>query len=132
MKKLIAVAGALVLAACGGGDDAAVDATEDAPAAEAAPTATDSPLVGTYGGTTEGGDPWTSTINADGTYEDTVAGEVTETGTWTHVDDEICFEQAVMEGETADVTCMALLDVSEDGTLHLRDPDGNEMNVPKL
>lgn len=131
MKKLIAAAGALALAACGGSDDA-VDATEDAPAAEVAATATDSPLVGTYGGTTEDGKPWTSTINADGTYEDTVSGEVTETGTWTHVDDEICFDQAVMEGEAADVTCMALLDVSEDGTLHLRDPDGNEMYVPKL
>ncbi len=132
MKKLITLTGALILAACSGGDNTAVEAAEYTSADETAATKTDSPLVGTYGAITEDGDPWTSRINADGTYEDTVAGEVTETGTWTHVDDEICFEQAVTAGETADITCLALLDVSADGALHLRDPDGNEMNVPKL
>ena len=132
MKQLIAFAGALALASCGGGDDADVAGTDEAPVAEVETAAAESPLVGSYGGTTEDGEPWTSSINADGSYEDTVAGEVTETGSWTHIDDEICFNPAVMEGETAEQTCMALLEVNEDGSLHLRDPDGKDMTVSKI
>lgn len=133
MKKLLAVAGALALAACGGADDAAVDTGDQT--AEAAPASTSiagSPLVGTYGGSDDQGGSWTSTINADGTYEDTVGGEVTDTGRWTHEGDQICFDKDVMEGESPDQTCLTLVNINDDGSLLMRDSDGAEMNVPRL
>ncbi|TIX49979.1 hypothetical protein [Alteraurantiacibacter aquimixticola] len=129
MKKFVALAGAFALAACGG--DADVEAPEEA-AEATAEAVVESPLVGAYGGTTDDGEAWTSTINADGTYEDTVAGEVSETGSWTHEGDQVCFNPTVMEGEVADQTCLTLINVNEDGSLVMTDQDGNEMTVPRL
>ncbi len=131
MRNIIAMASACALVACGSAE-ADVEPVDATAGTEVETAFVDSPLVGTYGGTTEDDEPWTSTINADGTYEDSVAGEVTETGTWSHTDDEICFNPAVMEGETAEQTCMTLLEVNDDGSLHMRGPDGSEMTVPKL
>ncbi len=131
MKKIVAVAGARLLAACGDAE-AEVEPVEEAAEAGEQVSMAESPLVGSYGGTTDEGEPWTSTINADGSYEDTVGGEVTETGSWTHENDEICFNPSVMDGETAEQTCMALLAVNDDGSLQLRTPDGGEIMVPKL
>lgn len=131
MRKFIAAASALALAACGSADAEVDPAAETASIAEEV-IMSDSPLVGTYGGMTEEDEPWTSTINADGSYEDTVSGEVVETGNWTHESDEICFNPTVLEGEPADQTCMSLLNVNDDGSLLLETPDGNEITVPKL
>ena len=131
MKKFVAVAGAFALAACGS-SEAEVDIAEEAVEAVEEIAMTDSALVGTYGGTTDSGDEWTSTLNADGTYEDTMAGEISETGTWTDEDQLVCFNPTVMEGETAEQTCMTLVSVNDDGSLLMQTDDGSEMTVPKL
>ena len=132
MKKFVAIAGALALSACGGGDEAAVDTAATDTTTEVADVATDSALVGAYGGTGEDGQAWTSTINADGSYVDTVGGEVTETGGWTETGDQVCFDPEVMEGETANQTCMTLVNVNDDGSLALLSAEGEEMTVQKL
>ncbi|HSG55760.1 MAG TPA: hypothetical protein VLA45_09905 [Paracoccaceae bacterium] len=126
MKTIIALAGAFALAACSGGE--AADTTDDTTAA-AAPSA-DSPLIGVYGGTDMEGGTWTSAMNGDGTYEDRQGGEVTETGTWTHEGDQVCFVPA--DGAAADLTCLTLINVNDDGSLLMSDADGNETTVPRL
>ncbi len=128
MKTIIALAGAFALAACSGGE--AADTTDDT-AAAAAPSA-DSPLIGVYGGTDMDGGTWSSAMNADGTYEDRQGGEVTETGTWTHEGDQVCFAPAAAEGAAADSTCLTLINVNDDGSLLMSDPEGNETTVPRL
>lgn len=131
MRKLVVLAGALALAACGGSDNAA---EADAPAeVEATTPAADDPLVGNFGGVTEDGKAWTSAMNADGTYQDTLDGEVAETGTWTHEGDQVCFAPAAEEGEAAAASsCLTLLNVNDDGSLLMTDAEGNETTVPRL
>jgi len=134
MKKLVVLAGALVLAACGS-NEAEVAETEIASgeAAEAGGDAGDvSPLVGSYGGESEDGQAWVSSLNADGTYQDVVGGEVSETGTWTHEDSQLCFNPNVEEGTVSEQTCLTLVNVNEDGSLLMSDAEGNEMTVPRL
>lgn len=127
MKRMIALAGAFALVACGGGDDTA-GTTEDTTVAPSP----DSPLIGTYGGTDMEGGTWSSAMNADGTYEDRQGGEVTETGNWTHEGDQVCFAPAVAEGSAGDPTCLTLINVNDDGSLLMSDAEGNETTVPKL
>jgi hypothetical protein len=130
MKTYIALAAALALASCGSGDEAvgSADGQGETPAA-AAP---DSPLIGTYGSTDMDGNSWTSAMNADGTYQDTMNGEVTETGTWTHLDDQVCFTPAPIDGATADATCLTLINVNDDGSLLMSDGTGAETTVPRI
>lgn len=131
MKQYLALFGALALAGCGGGDDAAAPAAEGEAASAAMPSP-DSPLIGAFGGIDMDGQPWSSTINADGTYQDTQGGEVSETGTWTHEGDQVCFSPSVAAGEAADATCLTLINVNDDGSLLMSDGAGNETTVPKL
>ncbi len=134
MKKLVVLAGVFTLAACGG-NDAEVAETEIASgeAAEAVEEAgAASPLVGSYGGEGEGGEAWVSSLNADGTYQDVVGGEVSETGQWTHEGDQLCFNPDAEEGTVSEQTCLTLVNVNEDGSLVMSDADGNEMTVPRL
>lgn len=95
-------------------------------------SAPDSPLVGTYGSTDMDGNSWTSAIKADGTYQDTMNGEVTETGTWTHEGDQVCFTPAPIDGATADATCLTLINVNDDGSLLMSDGTGAETTVPRI
>jgi hypothetical protein len=134
MKKFVVLAGAFALAACGSNDAevaeteiASGDATETSAESETA-----SPLVGSYGGEGEDGEAWTSTLNADGTYQDAVAGTVTESGSWTHDNDQLCFNPDVEEGTESEQTCLTLVSVNPDGSLLMADIDGNEMTVPRL
>lgn len=130
MKKLAVIGSALLLVACGSGDDAVAT---DAPAEAAATTpAADDPLVGNFGGTTADGKAWTSAMSADGTYQDTLDGEVAETGTWTHEDDQVCFTPAAEAGSAATGTCLTLLNVNDDGSLVMADAEGTETTVPRL
>lgn len=130
MKKLVALAGALALAACGSTDDSTA---AEAPTEVTATTpAADDPLVGNFGGTTSDGKAWTSAMNADGTYQDTLDGEVAETGTWTHEDDQVCFTPAAEAGSAATGTCLTLLNVNDDGSLVMADAEGTETTVPRL
>lgn len=127
MKACFALAAALVLSACGGGDDAATP-EGGAPVAPAA----DSPLIGNYGGSDMDGNSWTSQMNADGTYRDTLNGEVSETGTWTHENDQVCFTPAPVDNVAASATCLTLVNVNDDGSLLMADAEGNETTVPRL
>lgn len=127
MKRMIALASALALASCGGGDDTAE--TTDTVATAPSP---DSPLIGVYGGTDMDGGTWSSAMNADGTYEDRQGGEISETGTWTHEGDQVCFTPAMVEGAAPSPTCLTLINVNDDGSLLMADGQGEERTVPRL
>ena len=131
MKKLIVIAGALALAACG--NDAETPAEADTTAAETGATTNTAAFdeygsAGTYGGTTEDGTSWSSVLNEDGTFEDTEAGETIRTGTWS--DDPVKGTCFVPEGETAE-ECYQMGDVGEDGTVVVTGPDGAEFTMQK-
>ncbi len=134
MKKFVVAASALALAACGG-NDAEVAETEIASgeSAEAAEDAvSENSLVGSYGGEGEDGETWVSTLNADGSYQDIVGGEVSESGSWTHEGDQLCFNPDVEEGTISEQTCLTLVSVNPDGSLVMSDAEGSEMIVPRL
>jgi hypothetical protein len=135
MRKLIAIAAAGVLAACGSSDEAEVDSnvpggTEvgmQSPDA-ASPTS----VAGTYFGTGEGGETWSSTINTDGTYEDRVGGELVETGTWTARGENTCFMQDSVEGDpVTEERCFTLGAPDAEGNVIFSNPEGEEMTVRK-
>jgi len=119
MKKLIAIAAALTLAACGGGDDAADAGSDSAPAAS---SASDMPAdsTGTYVGTGADGEEVTTTLNADGTFQDTVGGEVIRSGTWEDAMRGTCFVEEGVEGEM----CYNMGAPGPDGTVEVTGPDG--------
>jgi hypothetical protein len=134
MKKYVVLASALALAACGS-NEAEVAETEIASGQsteEVSEAGTASPLVGSYAGESEDGEAWVSTLNADGTYQDVVAGEVSETGKWTHEGDQLCFNPDAEEGTVSEQTCLTLVNVNPDGSLLMADAEGNEMTVPRL
>ncbi|GAA0279815.1 hypothetical protein GCM10009127_21160 [Alteraurantiacibacter aestuarii] len=127
MKKLIAIAGIMTLAACGG--DADVD---EAPVEEVA-VAEVSPYAGTYTGTMDDGSVWSSVLNEDGTYADTEAGEVTETGLWADSDGQVCFTPDVAEGEEPEATsCYSMGEVAEDGSVVITNAEGEESTIQKV
>lgn len=130
MKTVIALVGVFALAACGSRDDSA--AAEAPGQVTATPAAANDPLVGNFGGTTAEGQAWTSAMNADGTYSETLEGEAAESGTWTHVGDQVCFNPAVEEGITSIETCLTLLNLNDDGSLLMADAEGTETTVPRL
>ncbi|MFC3099564.1 hypothetical protein [Altererythrobacter lauratis] len=126
-KKLVGIVAATLLSACGSGDNSAGTATPTP-----TPAAPDSPLVGVYGGTDMDGNNWTSQINADGTYVDTVGGELSESGTWTHSGNQVCFTAQSADGPAPSPTCLTLVNVNDDGSLLMADQVGNETTVPRL
>jgi hypothetical protein len=130
MKTLIALAGAFALTACGSSDDST--AAELPSQIAATPAAADDPLVGHFGGTTADGKAWTSAMNVDGTYSETLEGEPSENGSWTHVGDQVCFTPTAEAGTTATDTCLTLLNVNDDGSLLMADSEGTETTVPRL
>ncbi|MES2698846.1 MAG: hypothetical protein V4647_04475 [Pseudomonadota bacterium] len=133
MKRVFVLAGALALAACGNDSGAAESAAvEVAPSAAATvPTS----LAGTYGATGSDGAPWTTMLGADGRYRNTVAGELTESGTWAQTGDQLCFTVTPQPGDSASAgrqTCQTLLNVNDDGSLVVRDASGQETTAPRI
>ena len=127
MNKYLALVAVLALTACGSGESEAPDQVV------ATPAAVNDPMVGNFGGTTAEGKAWTSALNADGTYAETLEGEPSESGTWTHVSDQVCFTPTVEEGTTAtNPTCLTLLNVNDDGSLLMADAQGTETTVPRI
>lgn len=123
MKKIIAIAAAFTMAACGGNEaEAPVEAE-----VETAPTLAVSEYAGTYSGTSEDGSSWASTLAADGTFEDTQDGEVVRVGTWTDGADGLCFN---VEGETAP-ECYEMGEIQADGTVESTGPDGETFIMNK-
>lgn len=123
MKKLVALAGAFALAACGGNDAEETAVAEPEPV-EAVDTASS---AGTYAGTDENGVAWTSTLNADGTFEDTENGEVVRTGTWEDNDRGTCF---ITEGDDVEA-CFTMGEVQGDGTVEVTGPEGETFTMTK-
>lgn len=131
MKRVVVMAGALALASCGSGTDSGETASA-APVTDTATTAIPAELVGTYGADGTDGRAWTTTLAADGTYRNTVAGELTESGRWNKSGEQICFNPVPVAGEEATPTCQTLLAVNDDGSLVVRDQDGQETTAPRL
>ena len=122
MKKLIAAAAlSLTLAACGGSDDAVE--------AEGTTAAADMPVsaVGTYVGTGEDGTEMTTTLAADGTFTETVDGEVIRAGTWEDNIRGTCFVEEGVEGEM----CYNMAAPAADGTVQVTGPDGTTTSMMK-
>ena len=123
MKNLILVAA--LGAALAGCDNAAEESDE--PAAEApAPTeavAAES-SAGRWQVTQADGTTFTSTLNADGTYQDTdVQGAVTESGTWEdRPDGKTCFDPA---GGDDTVICFTAGEPAEDGSIVVTPDNGS-------
>ncbi len=128
MKKIIVMASALALGACSAADTGADEVVE-----EEVVVAEVSPVAGTYAGSGEDGESWTSTLAPDGTYEDTINGEVTETGTWTETAGLTCFVVDVAEGEVAEeAECFTVGEVAEDGTVVVTNAAGEQSTLTKV
>lgn len=131
MKRVLVLASALALAACGNGASDGESANA-APTPSATPSPVPSELVGTYGAQGSDGKAWTTTLAADGSYRNTVAGELTESGSWNKAGDAICFTPTPGAGTAPDQTCQTLVNVTEDGSLVVRDEAGQETTAPRL
>ena len=132
MKRVLVLAGALALAACGSGTDEAESASAAPTPSPSAANQIPSELVGTYGADGADGQAWTTTLGADGTYRNTVAGELTESGTWTKAGEAICFTPTPSAGQAPAQTCQTLLNINDDGSLVVRDEGGQETTAPRL
>jgi hypothetical protein len=135
MKRFVVLAGALALAACDTGtsevDTAPPPSDSDTAAAGTVPAS----LAGTYGATGADGAPWTTVLEADGRYRNTVGGELTESGTWAQTGDQLCFTLTPPSGNsgaTGQQTCQTLLNVNDDGSLVVRDATGQETTAPRI
>lgn len=111
MKKLVALAGVVSLAACGGGETETADTAEVA--GEEVAAVPDS--AGTYTGTDLEGRETTWVLNEDGTYEIMADGEMVESGAWIDTvrgtcltaegaEEEQCYNFVAGEGDTFEVT----------------------------
>jgi len=125
MKRLILVAALTgALAACGqAAEESDEPATEET--AAATPAATPASSAGTYEVTTKDGTKFTSTLNADGTYQDTNAdGSAGEKGTWEDKPDgTTCFDS---EGGDDKVVCYTVGEAAADGTQTATPDDGTD------
>lgn len=125
MKQAIAVAMlALALAACG---DAAEESDDPVPAATE--TVASEGWPGTYEFEVDGRTT-TSTLLADGTYTDTVDGEVVQSGQWEeNAAGKVCFDPA---GDEAAIACYAAGEVADDGTMVVTPDEGEPLTVRKI
>ena len=114
MKKIIAVAGALALAACGGNAEEPVEAE-----AEVEETAVAASPAGTYTSTTEDGAEVAVSLNDDGTYSVTENGEEVDAGTWEDGEEGTCL---TAEGEAP--SCFDIAPGAEEGMFDVTGPDG--------
>lgn len=125
MKQAIAVATfALALAACG-------DAAEESD--DPVPTATETVAAESWTGIYEfevDGQTTTSTLLADGTYTDTVDGEVVQSGQWEeNAARKVCFDPA---GDEVAIACYAAGEVADDGTMVVTPDEGEPLTVRKI
>lgn len=125
MNKLIAVAaataGALALSACGGDAD---EPTEADIADEGETAVMPETNAGAYTSTTPEGTEVVVTLNADGSYTVTEAGEQVEAGTWEDNIRGTCLVATGGEGED----CYNIADPDAEGMVSITGPDGEEMS----
>ncbi len=121
MKKLIAVAALVSLAACGGGaDDASEAEIDDTAAADVIPSTN----AGTYTSTTEDGSEVSLTLADDGSYTVMEAGEQIESGTWEDNIRGTCLTAAGGDGED----CWNIQPGAEAGMMDVTDSNGDTMS----
>ena len=126
MKRLV-LAAALTgaLAACGN----PAEESDDPAGPIATEAAADEGWAGTYEFQVEGKNT-TAVMTADGTYTDTVDGEVVESGTWEeNADGQVCFDPA---GEDTPVTCFTAGEPGEDGTFVATPDEGEPLTIRKV
>jgi hypothetical protein len=128
MKRTLAVLAIGMLAACGSNETAEAPA-EDTAVAETADTGSNA-APGTYEVTMADGSMMTATLAEDGTYTDTVDGEVTETGVWAIVGEKTCFTPA--EGSEGTPMCYSDSPMGEDGTFTATPDEGDPITVRKV
>jgi|GEM_PF-3540537 len=123
MKKTFAITGAiaasLTLAACGGDADEPTEAVID----EGEETEAAASNAGTYSSLTEDGETIAISLNEDGSYTVTEAGNVDETGTWEDTDEGTCWTAADAE----EATCATFAPGVEDGTVVMTPAEGAPM-----
>ena len=124
--RFAAVTGlAFALAACGG---AAEESDDPMPAATEVVVAADG-WAGTYEFEIDG-KKTTAALMAEGTYSDTVDGEIVESGVWhENAEGQVCFEPI---GEQAPATCYTAGEMAEDGTLVVTPDEGEPLTVKKV
>ena len=116
MKPAVAML-ALALAACG---DAAEESDDPVPTEG---------WTGVYEFET-GGQKTTSTLMADGTFTDTVGGEVVQSGQWEErPDGKVCFDPV---GDEAAVACYAAGEIAPDGTMLVTPDEGEPLTVRRI
>ncbi|KLI63981.1 hypothetical protein [Aurantiacibacter marinus] len=124
MKTIFALAGvcaaSLTLAACGGNDaaeptEAVIDDT-----VATTPVASD---AGTYTSLTEDGTELAISLNADGSYAVTEAGEQVETGTWEDTAEGACW---TAQG-AAEADCATFAPGVEAGTVDMTNSAGDTL-----
>ncbi|MGB3795918.1 MAG: hypothetical protein WA957_06395 [Alteraurantiacibacter sp.] len=120
MKKLIAVAALVSLAACGGGDDATEAEVEDTAAMDPIPSTN----AGTYTSTTEDGSEVSLNLAADGSYTVMQGSEQVETGTWEDNIRGTCLTAAGGDGED----CWNIQPGTEAGMMDVTDSNGETMS----
>lgn len=131
MKWIWALAGAMALSACGNGAGTATLGEQSQ--AATVPSPQPNAIAGIYGANGVDGQPWTSELAADGTYRNTIAGQVSEAGTWSHADNRLCFRpEGDADQATPATTCLTVIEVSPDGSLVLSDDAGNQTTAPRL
>ncbi len=131
MKKLIALASCVALAACSQGEaDAPAEGETDATMTAEAPAAVDGDtMAGTYDVTAADGTTFTASLNADGTYTDTAAdGSVMESGTFVETNGQTCFNSSE---EGAAPNCWTVGEPAEDGTISATNDDGETVTMTK-
>lgn len=125
MKKIIvvatAVAGALTLAACGGGADEASEAEIDDSAADSVLPETS---AGTYTSTTPDGAAVSMVLNADGSYSVTEGEAQVEAGTWEDNIRGTCMTAEGGDGEE----CYNIVPAADEGMVDVTGPDGETMS----
>lgn len=120
MKKFIAIAACITLAACGG-----AEAPETEEAAVEAPAMVEG--AGTFDyASADGAATGQIVMNEDGTYVDTEDGKDPLTGTWRASEGQTCFTGSE---EGASEVCWTDSEPAEDGSFTSTSPDGAVVNV---
>jgi len=122
MKTILALCGVAALAACSSPEP------EEQAEAEPAETAAPSEMAGSYEVALEDGTVLSSFLAEDGTFIESVGGEVTSSGNWTDEDGKICFEPS---GDQP-AMCYTVGDIADDGTFTATPDQGDPITVKKV
>lgn len=127
MRTILLATALLTLGACQKAE-APAPAPEETAAAAPSGTASGS-IAGTYEETGADGKTVTTVIKEDGSYTESIEGNVTESGTWSSKDGKDCFDP---EGDTAPTRCFTTSEMAPDGTFTATPEKGEPITVKKV